>query len=178
MVEMFSQEEKSKAFKTKKRLLALWLALLAAYIAAIAFLAGFNLYGVVVNYSRSFRAAATIGCIALTFVFFSFTLFFFSIKYRLTNNFCKMLKDAQTGETERSEAEFVKFNDDSEMKDGVNCRSMEVNVKPLKRGDITLRKVLIEGTRPLPPFRAGDKITMYCHANILMRYEADEKESS
>lgn len=157
--------------RTKRKLFAFWLILLVLYLAVVGFTVGYNLYQVAVLYSRAFRAAATAICIIATTLFFWFTLFFFSVKYRLTKHFCKMLSDAQTGVSDTAEGVFIAFNDEKECKDGVDFYSMLLDVKPLKRDDVTLRKVLIERTRPRPPFEAGMKIRLRAHANILMAYE-------
>ena len=46
----------------------------------------------------------------------------------------------------------------------------------MKRGDITVRKILVERTHSLPDFKPGDKIKFITHANILMAYELDMDE--
>ena len=82
-----------------------------------------------------------------------------------------MLRDMERGLKDTSEGTFLRYDDTVTMKDGVYFYSMELDCKPLRRDDITLRKVLIERTVPKPEFSEGDKIRFVTHANILVSYE-------
>lgn len=172
MTEMFSQADKTQSRAERKKLLILWFAALAVYLVAVGVMIGVNLYQVETTASRALQVPFTVLAVALSVLFGCFTLFFFSIKYRLTAKYCRMLKDIDRGLKDTTEGTFLRYDDTITMKDGVYFYSMELDCKPLRRDDITLRKVLIEQTIPHPDVAEGEKIRFTTHANILISYES------
>lgn len=171
MTELISDNAYSRAFKQKRGLLLIWLLTAALYLVVIGFSVGYNLYDVLINGSRAFRAAATVISIAATFLFFSFTLFFFSVKYRLTKAYCKLLKDFREGLSEITQGEFLAFKSENETKDGVDCYAFEADCNPLSRDFDRVRKFLIVSDLPRPPFEAGMRLKLKTHAGFLLAYE-------
>ena len=170
-MEVFSSEDIRVARSSRKKLLWVWFAVLAVWLAAIGTMIGVNIYQVVVNADRSLHIPFTVLSILLTAVFGGFTLFHFSIKFKLTHKYCRMLRDIERGLKDTMTGTFLRFDDTIQTKDGVYFYDMELDCKPLRRDDITLRKVLIEHTIPHPDFCEGDKIKFTTHANILVSYE-------
>ena len=171
MIKVFSDEEIAKARRTKKNLLLFWFGILFIYLALLGTMMGINIYQVVVYRSRHFHIPFVIVSTILTFAFGAFTMFFFSIKYRLTRKYVKMFRDMEKGLSTLSEGKFIEYDENIIEKDGVFFYSMCLNCKPLKRGDITLRKVLIEHTIPKIDLKSDQKIRFLTHANILREYE-------
>lgn len=97
MTEMFSQADKTQSRAERKKLLILWFAALAVYLVAVGVMIGVNLYQVETTASRALQVPFTVLAVALSVLFGCFTLFFFSIKYRLTAKYCRMLKDIDRG---------------------------------------------------------------------------------
>ena len=97
IVEMFSPEEIAGAKRTKKRLLISWFVILGVYLALMGTLIGVNIYRVNVFRDRSTQVWMTAVAIILTILFVCYTMFFFSIKFRLTRKYVRMLKDMATG---------------------------------------------------------------------------------
>lgn len=172
MTEMFSQADKTQSRAERKKLLILWFTALAVYLVAVGVMIGVNLYQVETTASRALQVPFTVLAVALSVLFGCFTLFFFSIKYRLTAKYCRMLKDIDRGLKDTTEGTFLRYDDTITMKDGVYFYAMELDCKPLRRDDITLRKVLIEQTIPHPDVAEGEKIRFTTHANILISYES------
>ncbi len=171
MIKVISDEEKLLAIKEKKKLLTVWLILLAIWFVIIATCLGVAIYQVEVHRDRSLIVP-----LALVFGFASaffgcFTLFHFAIKYRLTRKYCKMLKDMKNGLTDVIEATFLGYDDTIIMKDGVYFYSMILETKPLRRDDITERKMLVEQSIPKPNLTQGSRLKLISHANILMEYD-------
>jgi len=104
-----------------------------------------------------------------------FLLFFFSIKFKLTKNFCRMLKGFDTGLREERNGIFVGYDDTKSVKDGVDCYNMKTSEQYDKRGVLSERMILIEKTRPKPEFNEGDRLHYFTHANILVEYEVIPK---
>lgn len=171
IVEMFSPEEKAGAKRTKKLLLISWFIILGVYLAVMGTLIGVNIYRVNVFRDRSTQGWMTAFAIVATILFVCYTMFFFSIKFRLTRKYVRMLKDMDTGLKDETFVTFLEYDDNISMKDGVYFYTMVVNAKPLKREDITERRVLIEHTIDKPPLEAGQKLKIITHANILMSYK-------
>lgn len=175
MVEMFTEADKTLARGQRNRLLLVWFILLGVYLAAVGTMIGVNLYQVIVYADRTYRALYTALSAILTALFGGYTLFFFSLKFRMTHKYCKMLKDIDRGLKDTTDGSFLRYDDTVTMKDGVYFYAMELDCKPLRRDDITLRKVLIEHTAPKPDLYEGDKIRFTTHANILIEYEILKK---
>lgn len=171
IVEMFSPEEIAGAKRTKKRLLVSWFVIFAVYLGVMGALIGVNIYRVNVFRDRSTQVWMTAFAIVLTILFVCYTMFFFSIKFRLTRKYVRMLKDMATGLKDETFVTFLEYDDNISMKDGVYFYTMVVNAKPLKREDITERRVLVEHTIDKPPLENGQKMKIVTHANILMSYK-------
>lgn len=168
---LFSPEDRRKAFAARKRLLIFWFALLAVYVALVGTLIGVDIYIVNVFRDRGPQVWMTVVSVLATTLFGCFSLFFFSIKFRLTRKYCKMLRDMERGLKDETEGTFLSYDMAESFKDGVIFYGMELDCKPLRRGDITYRKVLVEHTIPKIDLNPGDKLRFITHANILMAYE-------
>ena len=176
IIEMFSPEEKEGAKKTKKILLISWFIILAVYLAIIGTMVGVNIYRVNVFRDRSTQVWMTALAIFCTVLFVCYTMFFFSIKFRLTRKYVRMLKDMETGLRDEAYVTFLAYDETLSMKDGVYFYTMIVDAKPLKREDITERRVLVEHTIEKPPFAEGQQLKIITHANILMAYKLLENK--
>ncbi|MDE7395485.1 MAG: hypothetical protein K2M95_05155 [Clostridiales bacterium] len=181
-MDVFGREEKNAAFREKNKLLTMWLVLLVLYVAFAVTLIVVDLYLVGVHANRSHTVWMGVVFAIATIAFFGFTLLFFAVKFRLTRKYCKMLRDMETGLKDEYEGTFLGYNDAIEEKDGVFFYTMLLKTRPMRRDDITERKVLIEHTLPKMPLTEGARIRFTTHANILVSYEvlaaakgADEK---
>lgn len=171
IVELFSPEEIAGAKKTKKLLLVSWFVILAVYLAFLGSFIGVNIYRVNVFRDRSTQGWMTAVSIFLTILFVCYTMFFFSIKFRLTRKYVRMLKDMATGLKDETYVTFLEYDENVSMKDGVYFYTMVVDAKPLRREDITERRVLVEHTIEKPPLESGQRLKIITHANILMSYK-------
>ena len=170
-MEVFSQEERNAAFREKRKLLTLWLVFLVLYVAVALTLALVDLHLVEAHANRAHTLWMGVVFGAATIAFFSFTLLFFGVKFRLTRKYCRMLTDMDKGLKDEYEGTFLSFNNALEQKDGVFFYSMLLKTRPTRRSDITERKVLIEHTIEKPPFEEGTRLRFITHANILVSYE-------
>lgn len=170
-MEVFGQEEKKAAFREKRKLLTVWIVLLAVYVALALTLTLVDTYLVETHANRAHTVWMGVVFGMATVAFFSYTLLFFGLKFRLTHKYCKMLTDMDRGLKDEYEGTFLSFNEALEEKDGVVFYSMLLNTRPTRRSDITERKVLIEHTISKPPFTEGTRLKFITHANILLSYE-------
>lgn len=141
------------------------------YVAALATMITINVINVVVNRDRSVYIPFLVTACAMGVAFGCGSLFFFSIKFKLTSRYCRMLRNMRDGIKERGHGKFVEIRPDITEKDGVYFYTLVLDCPPLKRGDITERHILVERTHSLPPLNAGDEVKFVTHANILMAYE-------
>ena len=171
MTYVISDDEKVAARRERKKLLAIWFAVLSVYVVLFGTMLGMSIY--LVDGLRIRTHTWWLGTLSaiLTMAFAFFTLFFFAIKFRLTNKYVKMLKDMDTGLKDDIVARFVGYEDAITLKDGVYFYTMVLKTKPLRRDDIDERKLLIEHTIPKPTLNEGAKLRLISHANILMAYE-------
>ena len=163
MIQMYSERDKARAFAAKKRL---WM----IFTAAAALWAGVCAPCYVFRYSIGYGWAMFIN-IAATAVFGCFCLFFFSLKFRLTSSFIRMLKGFDNGLKEEREGDFVEFDMTPVMKDGVNCYTLVTAENYNKRNKEAERRIMMEITRVPPPFKPGDRLHYFTHANFLVEYE-------
>lgn len=169
--EIFDENEKKAAYRERRKLLIIYFVVLALFLVALGLMIGFNLAEVIATGSRRLKAPFMATGIVLAVLFASFSLFFFSIKFRLTRKYVRMLRDIDTGLKDTTTGKFLEFDEALGEKDGVQFYGMLLECAPLKRGDITTRKVLIEKDIDKPDLNPGDKLRFTTHANILISYE-------
>lgn len=171
MVTLFSEKDKNKARNQKKQLLIFWFCLLAIYLVLVGLFIGLNIYQVNVLRSRENHVLFAGLSMAFSIIFAGFSFFFFSIKYRLTRKYVKMINDMDKGLTDEETVKFMDFSPTVVTKDGVYFYGMVCEARPLKREDIATRTILIEQSIELPDFYPGDRIRVVTHANILLSYK-------
>lgn len=171
MTDVFSKEEVIAVRAKRNLMLGVWFGLLALFLAIVITLIVVDMYLVGILRNRDHTIWMAVVSILLAIIFGCYSLFFFSIKFRLTRKYCRMLRDIERGLKDETEAKFVGYDENISMKDGVYFYSMVLDAKPLKREDITERKLLIEHTMPKIELEEGARLKIVSHANILVSYE-------
>ncbi len=171
MTNVFGEKEKQAAKKEKQVLFWVWFAVLVVAVAVVATCAIVATYRVSVLRDRSLTALLGSVAAIVAILFSCYSLFFFSIKYKLTRKFVKMLREMDRGLKDEFDAKFIGYDDSVTMKDGVYFYSMVLKTKPLRRDDIDERKLLVEQTVPKLKLNSGAKLKLISHANILVSYE-------
>jgi hypothetical protein len=171
MTAVFTEKEKKESYATKKKMLILWFVTFGLYLAILAFMITVNVIDIVSTRDRRFQMPFMIGSILLSVLYWSGTLFFFSIKFRLTSKYCKMFSEMKMGLKDRTSGKFIGIDPEIVEKEGVYFYTMVMECAPLRRGDITQRNVLVERNHTLPLFDRGETVEIITHANILMAYE-------
>ena len=171
MTAIFSKKEIASAFKSRRIMLIVWFCFLALYLGAVAAMVTINAVEIATSRTRETYLPFLVITIALTIIFLSASLFFFGIKFKLTNKFCNMLVDMEFGLKDRASGKFMGIDPSIREKDGVFFYSLILQCAPQKRGDINERRVLIEKDHSLPEFRVGEELRIITQANILLAYE-------
>ena len=163
MIQLYSEQEKSAARAAKKRLWAIFGITTGLTVAV-------NVIVFIFRYKIGYGWGMFMNITLLT-LYLWFCLFFFTIKFKLTKSFCRMLKGFDTGLREERNGFFVSFDDTKSVKDGVDCYNMKTSESYDKRGVASERMILLERTRKKPEFKEGDRLHYFTHANILVEYE-------
>ncbi|HEY8390623.1 MAG TPA: hypothetical protein VIL26_06730 [Clostridia bacterium] len=167
VVKLFSKDELLEA----KKLLKIYI---TAIIVSFVILTAVNVLIVVFRHNLGVSLAKMLNII-LTAVYLCVLWFFFSLKFRLTRQYYKTLKNIFTGLTETYTGKFLYFDDNITQKDGVQYYVMMLEEKMFKRPDMPQRRVLIRKDLEHPPFSPGDVIKYRSHAGILLEYEIISK---
>lgn len=173
MESVFSENEIKHAFCTKRRLLVVWIVLLVLTLLIVATFATVNAIMVYRNGDRTLKNLFMILSIVLTTIFGCGSVFFFGIKFRLTRNYCRMLKGMENGIKDNGEGKFLAIDEKIVEKDGVFFYKLVMECAPMKRDDITERQILVECNHSLPTLSEGDKIKFITHGNVLVAYEVE-----
>ena len=177
MIAVFTEQEKKDAFAEKKKLWTIWFIALGVYLLLEAIMITINIVLIVTERSRVVYMPFMIISIVLCVIFGFGSMFFFSIKFRLTSKYCRMFKEMKAGLKDKTHGKFVRIEPDIMEKDGVFFYALVLDCPPLRRGDITERKVLVERNHSLPDFVVGERIDFITHANILMAYERTDMKN-
>lgn len=178
MTYVFDEKQKAEAFRQKKILFWSWFAIFAVGLLAAGGMILAAVLKVDIAHDRSYTYPLVISAGVIMLAVFFYTLLFFSVKYRLTRRFVKMLKEMDTGLADEFDGTFLGYDDQLGMKDGVFFYGMILKVRPLRRDDIDERRLLVEQTVPKIPFEVGTEIRFISHANILMAYEVKKLPQS
>jgi len=164
---IFTPQEQERARRKKRNLLIMYFVILALFLAVV--------LGITFipprNVSRRFQPLFVITNITLTTFMGGFSLFFFALKFRLVRYYAKMFRDMNSGLKDEATGIFVEYDQSLTTKDGLTFYSLVLDAVPLRRDDISIRKVLIEHTRPKPELNVGDRVKVVTHANILVSWE-------
>lgn len=167
VVHLYSKDE---FYHIKKMLNRYILAIIISFL----IVAAIDVLIVIFRHSFGLTLAKVLN-IVITGIYFCGLWFFFSLKFRLTRKYYKMLKNIFTGLKESYTGKFLYFDDTITLKDGVEFYIMMLEEKMLKRPDMPQRRVLIRKDLEHPPFFEGDVIRYQSHAGILAEYEILKK---
>ena len=96
---------------------------------------------------------------------------FLGIKFKRVNRYYHMFKDVDVGLKEEWTAEFLRFEENIEVKDGVDFKCLIFSEWSEKKQEFFERKVLFDAEKEFPPITAGMKVRFVTQANIMLSYE-------
>lgn len=180
MTELYTGQEYPQHLKLKKRMLTMWLILLFVYLAVSAvILVGLVTLPFYTNEDvLSFNAKRPyfiVGNIALSTLFWGFSLFFFNNKYIRLSRYVRMLKYINIGLKEVYEGQFLRFDEDREIKDGVEFYKMITKEWSERKQEFFERKVLIDREIKKFDISPGDRVKYVTQGNVLIKYRIMKK---
>ena len=161
---MFSEQDKKEAYAVKKRLW--WIFGIITFIWAAASAAIY-----IFRYKSGHYGWMLFFIILITAVYGCFDLFFFSIKFKLTRSFIRMLRGFEKGLREERVGDFTEYDMSPVMKDGVTCYTLVTSENYNKKDKPAERRIMVESSRKPPEFTVGDRLHYFTHANFLVEYE-------
>ncbi|MCL2751785.1 MAG: hypothetical protein FWE62_03405 [Firmicutes bacterium] len=165
---LYGEQDFSTAKAAKKNLLLVYFGIMSAVLTAAVLLFAFR-------NSIGARGWIRFINIVLTAGLFCFTLFFFSIKFRLTNKYARLLRGMSTGLIETDTGIFLRYEDGVTFKDGVDFRTFLSVEKVVKRNDFPERRIYVEAALAAPDFSIYDELEYLTHAGILIAYRVLKK---
>lgn len=166
MTELYNGLEFQKEYKTKKTMFIVWLVTLGVYLGICAFVL---LIYIDMPYGTRWEPFI-ISNIALSALFWGATLFFYSTKYSRLKRYVKLLGFVQSGIKENSTGQFLRFDDEIEVKEGVEFYKMITKEWNERKQEYFERKVLVDREIKKPDIPEGSRLKYVTQGNILIKY--------
>ncbi|MBS1313884.1 MAG: hypothetical protein KH436_07675 [Firmicutes bacterium] len=168
MTDIFEKEDFERCKKQRKNVLTVFYIVTGIYaLGAI----GLFVYFLFLPYQAPEIGWVKWGTFALTAVYVIFAFVFLGIKFKRVNRYYHMFKDVDVGLKEEWTAEFLRFEENIEVKDGVDFKCLIFSEWSEKKQEFFERKVLFDAEKEFPPITAGMKVRFVTQANILLSYE-------
>ncbi len=101
-------------------------------------------------------------------------LMFFHIPYKRVNKYFLFCKILVVGLKERSEVNFLEFDDKLREKEGVDCKSLVCLEWNKYKDEYFERRILVFYEKEFPPIPAGARLSVVTTSNFLVEYEIIE----
>lgn len=173
MTEYYTDAEMYSAKKQKKKILAIYWAVLVVYFAITA---AFFAYYLSLPYSGYKNTAHTISLIkwgnySLTAIFVVFSFIYLGVVYKRVKRYYKTCVHMSTGLRETSVANFIEYDETIQDKDGVDFKSLVFLEWNKYKQDFFERKVLVFYEKPFPEIPEQANVSFVTQGNILVSYE-------
>ena len=168
MTEIYQEQDYTTAYAQKKRIFAVFYAALGVYLAAAL---GLLVWYLFLPHKSPVIIWLKVGEGVIAGLYVVFLFIFCGIKMKRSRKYCKMLNFTKTGIMENNRGEFLRFEDEVQVKDGVDFYCMVLSEWYAKKEEYYERKVLIDMEKPHPDLTAGDAVDYVTQGNILLRYE-------
>ena len=167
MTKLYSDSDLWDAYMQKRRLLG-WFLGVSGFFAL-------SLLACIVWYTQlPYKASAGKWIIAvasiLTALYLAFTFPYMGICFKRSRAYCKMLKYIAIGLKEHATLPFADIEDWT-TRDGVDVNVAIFQVKNVKRDELMIRQIYVDGEKDFPPFEAGQVVRLVTQGNLLIEYE-------
>lgn len=167
MVKLYSDRDYWDAYMQRRKLLAVFLAVTFAVLAAFAAVIAFY---VELPYQSPDRWWLTLIPCVMFACYIIFAFLFMGIKFKRCNAYCRMLKYISLGLKETAELPFEEI-DDWMTQDGVDMNVAVFFVANIKQDDVLKRRIFVDGEKDFPPFEKGKWVRIVSQGNLLIEYE-------
>ena len=134
----------------------------------------------IINYNLPYKASVktlyqVIGILAiLSYVVYS--IIFISIKLLRVKRYYMHCINLKEGLRETTTAVFIRFEDELQVKDGVDFKHLIFLEWNKFKGEFYERKVLVYKEKPYPKIEIGSTVTFVTQGNVLIEYEIEKIE--
>ena len=171
MIDYFKESILTGAKKHRKKSLIIYFSFVAVFV--IAALALFIFYTTLPYASPKITTVKLI-LYPLTVLFVIFSFIYLGISGKRVKKYYELCTKISVGIKERSEAEFIKYDDRLSTKDGVDVKSLVFSEWNKYKNEFYERKVLLFYELPFPEFTEGKKYAFITVGNVLVSYEEIE----
>lgn len=171
MIEYFKENILAGAKKHRKKSLIIYFSFVAAFV--VAALALFIWYTTLPYASPKITTVKLI-LYPLTVLFVIFSFIYLGISGKRVKKYYELCTKISVGIKERSEAEFIKYDDRLATKDGVDVKSLVFSEWNKYKNEFYERKVLLFYELPFPELTEGKKYAFITVGNVLVSYEETE----
>ena len=175
MTQYFFEDELLKVKEQRKKVLNLFFVILAIYVLASV--------GIVIYYTTlPYTKPDTITLVkvihhVITAIMVIFSLIYLGIVYKRVNDYYKMTVNLKTGLKETSTATFLRYDDDIQNKDGVDCKALIFSEWNKYKKDYYERKVLVFYEKDYPELKENQTVRFITQSNLLVSYEIVENQN-
>lgn len=178
MTHLYDDSDYENALKRKKKLLAIYFAIIAVLFAVCVTIFIFFLqlpYQSTDEIVKQKNIYLVSVCV-ISVIGVLFSVIYLGIPYKRAKYYFRFLDDTKTGDKQMNESTFV-TNDTGVTEVGyVDYRVMVVLEWSDKTQEYMRRHVLVDKGKQMPPFKNGDIIKYVTHANCLLSYGLKNNE--
>ncbi len=167
MTVIFHDGDLVSSYSQKRRLFWIYMATAAAMAAL---LIGCIVWFVSMPYKDELAYLPQLILCAGACVFVIFSYVFLGIKYQRVRKYYKMLASLSVGIKHVNNSYFLRY-EAPELKDSVDYYVLTMCEWSKKKSLYLDRKIYCDKEKPLPVFKAGDKVRYLTHGNIMISYE-------
>lgn len=171
MRKLYTDDDLWNAVMQKRKLLAVFLAVLGVWLAAVV---GCAVWYAMLPYEDSMQPWVIVITCAITALFLMFAFPYMGISYKRCKAYVRMLKFFSEGLKESCVAPFEGI-DDWMTHDGVDVNVADFSVPNVKRDGMMTRRILVDGEKDFPPFEEGDTVKLIVQGNLLLEYDILKK---
>ena len=171
MTDYFLLDELNSAKKQRKRILIFYYVILGIYLAcAIAVF----VYYLTLPYKAEQIVWVKVIQYSLGGLFVIFSFLYLGIKFKRVNRYYKLCVNLSVGLKETTVASFLRYDEDVQQKDGVDCKALIFSEWNKYKKDFYERKVLVFYEKPFPEIKEGENVKFITQGNFLISYEIIE----
>ncbi len=171
MIKYYDEREIEISKKQYKRNLLILLSITFLFIALILalFVINYNL-----PYNASIKTLYKIIGIVSILIYVIFAIIFIGIKLVRVKCYYTHCENVKDGLKETTTAVFLRFNNEIQVKDGVDFKQMIFSEWNKFKSEFYDRKVLVYAEKDYPNIEIGSTVTFVTQGNVLVEYEIEE----
>lgn len=171
-MEYFTNEDYLQSAKQRKKHLAIYLTVLAMYLVISGCVLFFYMN---LPYGSGLNAWVRVIEYVLTFFMVVFSFVYLGIVYKRVNDYYKICKKMLNGLKEKSEGVLIELEENVQVKDGVDMKSMIFLTYNQSKKGYFERKVLVFYEKTFPKIDLDDRVEFITQGNVLISYEILQK---